>query len=289
MAGADLDKATGNEDEFLSQAWYKKFLIVLAGPVMNYISAFILFFMIIIFWGVQYQRPVVKYVEKNMPAYSAGMLSGDEITAVNGQIIKDARIISKVVKESADKKITLAIKRGAEFLDIDIVPVMDKKLKQSRIGIIYDIAAQPITVKVGFKEALSETLKNIWYWTVTPLKYLYSKVILMEAPSEMSGPIGIMQAAFVTAKYGFKIFLNFIAIVSVALGFFNLLPIPLVDGGHMFFFLMEGITKKRLNKKFMQFANSLGFAFLITIAVYATYRDIVRTTSGFWKQTEQVK
>ena len=115
------------------------------------------------------------------------------------------------------------------------------------------------------------------------------KLTLWEAPSEVSGPVGIMQAAYHAAKLGLKTFLYFIAIVSVALGMFNLLPIPIVDGGHIAFYLFEGISRKKLNKKVMQFANSIGFALLITLALYATYQDILRTKNGFWKRVEQVK
>jgi len=291
MAGEEIDEGGGAPDEFFSKKWYERIAIVSAGAIMNYISAFIIFLFIISVWGLQHQRPVVKLVEKNSPAFIAGLTSGDEIVAINGNKIEDAGIVSKIVKTSPDKELVFSVKRNAlhKIIDIKITPKYDEKIKMSRIGIVYDMSSEPIVVKVGFAKAIKESFNQIIFWTVTPLKYLYMKLTLWEAPSEVSGPVGIMQAAYFAAKLGVKTFMNFIAIVSVALGMFNLLPIPIVDGGHIMFYLFEGISRKSLNKKVMQFANSVGFALLITLALYATYQDILRTKSGFWKQIEQVK
>jgi len=289
LAGEDVEEKNGAPDEFYSKKWHERLMIVVAGPAMNYLTAFVIFVFIFSVWGIQYQRPMIKYVEKNLPAYTAGLKAGDEIIGINGKKIQDARIISKVVKTSLNQKIIFSVKRNDKVFDVEIIPVTDSNLKQVRIGILYDILSKPIVVKVGVTGALKESVEDIWFWTVTPLKYLYQKIIFLEAPSEVSGPIGIMQAAFVTTKLGVKVFLNFIAIVSVALGLFNLLPIPLVDGGHIMFFTIEGIFKKPVNKIFLRYANSLGLAFLLTLVVYATYQDIARTRSHFWKQVEQVK
>ncbi|PKM92949.1 MAG: hypothetical protein CVU80_00650 [Elusimicrobia bacterium HGW-Elusimicrobia-4] len=289
MAGEEIDEIGGAPDEFFSKKWYERIAIVSAGAIMNYISAFIIFLFIISVWGLQHQRPVVKLVEKKSPAFVAGLTSGDEIVAINGNKIEDAGIVSKIVKTSADKELVFSVKRKEEIIDIKITPKYDEKIKMSRVGIVYDMSSSPIVIKVGFVKAIKESFNQIIFWTITPLKYLYMKLTLWEAPSEVSGPVGIMQAAYHAAKLGFKTFLYFIAIVSVALGMFNLLPIPIVDGGHIAFYLFEGISRKKLNKKVMQFANSVGFALLITLALYATYQDILRTKNGFWKRVEQAK
>ncbi|MFH0947553.1 MAG: M50 family metallopeptidase [Elusimicrobiota bacterium] len=291
MAGDEINEIGGAPDEFFSKKWYERIAIVSAGAIMNYISAFIIFLFIISVWGLQYQRPVIKLVEKNSPAFIAGLVSGDEIVAISGNKLEDARFVSKMVKESLDKEMVFSIKRNAahKIFDVKITPKYDEKIKTSRIGIVYDMSSEPIIVKVGFVKAIKESFNQIIFWTVTPLKYLYMKLTLWEAPAEVSGPIGIMQAAYFAAKLGPKVFLNFIAIVSVALGMFNLLPIPIVDGGHIMFYLFEGVSRKKLNKKIMQFATSVGFSLLIALALYATYQDILRTKSGFWKKVEQVK
>ncbi|MFH1541138.1 MAG: RIP metalloprotease RseP [Elusimicrobiota bacterium] len=289
MAGEEICDVNGAPDEFFSKKWYQRIAIVFAGATMNYISAFIIFLFIIFVWGLQYQRPVIKLVEKDMPAFIAGLQNGDEIIAIDGNKLEDARLVSKIVKISPNKELLFSVKRNDEILDMKITPCYDEKLKTSRIGIAYDMSSKPIIIKVGFVKALKESLDQIVFWTIVPLKYLYMKLILLEAPSEVSGPVGIMQSAYFAAKLGPKVFLNFIAIVSVALGMFNLLPIPFVDGGHIMFYLFEGIFRKPLNKKIIQFATSAGFALLITLALYATYRDILRSKSGFWKQMERVK
>ncbi|OGS45879.1 MAG: RIP metalloprotease RseP [Elusimicrobia bacterium RIFOXYD2_FULL_34_15] len=289
MAGEEIDEHKGEPDEYFSKKWYQRIAIVAAGPVMNYLSGFLLFLFVIGFWGIQYQRPVVKMIEKNSPAFIAGLKSGDEIIAIDNNKIQDAQIVSKAVKDSGGKELLFSIKRNDKIIDIKITPKYDERMKYSRIGIAYDTSSEPIVVKVSFKKAIKESFDNIVFWTVTPLKYLYMKLTLFEAPSEVSGPIGIMQAAYFAAKLGIKTFLTFIAIVSVALGMFNLFPIPIVDGGHIMFYLIEGISGKPINKKAMQLANSIGFALLLTLALYATYQDILRTKDGFWKKVEQSK
>lgn len=286
MAGEEMDEVGGAPDEFFSKKWYERIGIVAAGPVMNYISAFLIFLFVITVWGVQYQRPVIRFVEKNMPAFVSGLKTGDEIVGIDGKTLEDARKVSEIVKSSEGSELIFSVKRGEDILDIKITPAYDKKTKIARIGISYDMASEPVTVKVGFTRAVKEAAGQIVFWTVMPLKFLYMKLMLWEAPSEVSGPIGIMQAAYFMAKLGLKTFLTFIAIVSVALGMFNLFPIPIVDGGHIMFFLFEGIFRKPISKKFIQFSNSVGFALLITLALYATYQDIKRTKSGFWNKME---
>lgn len=286
MAGEEIDEIGGAPDELFSKKWYERILIVAAGPVMNYISAFIIFLFVIAFWGVQYQRPVIRFVEKNMPAFVSGLKAGDEIVAIDGKTLEDARKVSETVKSSEGRELLFSVKRGEKILDVKITPEYDKKNKIARIGISYDMASAPVTIKVGFIRAVKEAFGQIVFYTVMPLKYLYMKLILFEAPAEVSGPVGIIQAAYFMAKLGPKTFLTFIAIVSVALGMCNLFPIPIVDGGHIMFFLFEGIFGKPVNKKVMQLSNSVGVAFLITLALYATYQDIKRTRSGFWDKME---
>jgi regulator of sigma E protease len=289
LAGEDFDESGGLPDEFYSKKWYQRLAVVIGGPAMNYISAFFIFFVMIAFWGVQYQRPVVKYVQKDMPAAVAGLMPGDEIVAIDGKNTRDTQIVSTIIKTSANKKLIFSVQRNGAIVKSEMTPLYDNKLKQTRIGIIYDSTAAPYVVKVGFFTAIKETVNSLVFWTVTPLKYIYTKLILLEAPDDVSGPVGIVQAAYFSLKHGVKLFLTFIGVLSVALGFFNLLPIPLVDGGYCVFFIFEGIFGKPVHSKVMKLANSIGFALLIMLALYATYRDIDRTRSGFWKQTERVK
>ena len=107
-------------------------------------------------WGIQYQRPVVKLVEKSSPAFTAGLKNGDEIIAIDGNKLEDARIVSKTVKESAGKELVFSVKRNDKIVDIKITPRYDDKMKTSRIGIVYDISSEPVVVKVGFIKAIKE-------------------------------------------------------------------------------------------------------------------------------------
>jgi regulator of sigma E protease len=117
------------------------------------------------------------------------------------------------------------------------------------------------------------------YQSVFTLKYLGEKLVRWEKP-EIAGPIGVVQVLAKAAKSGWEQLLQLLGVISVALGLFNLLPIPLVDGGHIALSLVEGITRKPINKKVIQATNIVGLAIILLIFVFATYSDIARLGAG---------
>jgi regulator of sigma E protease len=161
------------------------------------------------------------------------------------------------------------------------VNVTAKKDPASGMGLI-GIAPQVTIEKVGIVSSVGLSVKLVVYQSVFTLKYLGEKLIRWEKP-EVAGPIGVIQILAKAAKAGWDSLLHLLAVISVALGLFNLLPIPLVDGGHIMLAIIEGVTRRPINKKVVQISNFVGLAIILTIFVFATYSDLSRLGLNFGK------
>lgn len=288
MAGENYFQPDYNAgtDEFYGKPWYQRIMIVAAGPAMNYSFAFIMFIFITLFWGktdVDYQ-PVVGNVIVGKPAYKAGIKRNDKIFQINSKDISKWSQISEIVNNSKGKPLLIKILRDEKVFSLNVIPEFDRESKRFMIGIIVSTQTQKIeTIKIGLIGSIGQSLKQIYFWSVTPLKYLFQKIIRLEAPKDISGPIGIFQVMSYAVKTGMENFLSLLAIISTSLGLINFLPIPILDGGHILFYLIEGIIRKPLNKKIILVANVIGFSILIFILLFATYQDIYRWKTGFWE------
>ena len=134
-------------------------------------------------------------------------------------------------------------------------------------------------MKGSFKAAYLD----VKVWTMQPIGYLLSKIRHFEGPKELSGPIGIAQMVTKATKEGVAYVIYLIAIISTGLGLFNLFPIPVLDGGHILLYTIEGIIRRPLSRRTMQVAHAIGLSLILTIFLYASYQDVLRWRLGFWK------
>lgn len=273
MKGELLEEKKGEPDEFLSQPWYSRIGVVAAGPLMNYLLAIFIFAGVIYFWGIPKvtTEPVIGEIIQGMPAAEAGLKPGDHILEIGGQKITLWEEAARIIHRSAGKELKLKINRGDKYFQISLTPKYDEKQKIGLIGITPEVK----TIKLGLINSLIKGIEQAVFWTVFTITYLVRSLIKLAAP-ELSGPVGIAQVVAQTAKTGWQNYFYLLGLISNGLAIFNFLPIPLLDGGHILFALWEGITKKPMTKKKMQFANALGLAFILTIFVFATYNDLLR-------------
>jgi regulator of sigma E protease len=275
MAGENFEEAIGNDGEYLSLKWYKKIWISFAGPFLNYILAVFLFALIFNIWGV-IKTPTdlfVGAVVKNYPAETAGIMPGDKIKSVNAIKINTWNDLSMNLKDKANKRTSFLIERGDSSFELSMIVAKNTMTGTGTIGIT------PVKVKAGFLKSIYLGVEASIVNTIAPVTYLANKVISLEKP-EFSGPIGIMQVMANAAKAGIQDYLRLIAVISVALGLFNLFPIPMVDGGVILLFLVEGITRKQINTKIIQVYNTIGLILMIVIFFFATYSDLLRLGIG---------
>jgi regulator of sigma E protease len=283
MVGESPETATGAEDEYLSLGWYKKVFISFAGPLLNYILAGFLFVFIFNIWGVDTisKTSLVGSIIKNKPAAKAGLLSGDRIKSIDGTEVSTWSEVMKNLKNKANKRAIFVVERDAYTFDVTLI--VDKN-PATGTGII-GIAPFIEKLKVGFFESVYLGMKAPLSQTFMTVEYLIVKLISFEKP-DISGPIGVMQLMGDATKSGMADYLKLLAVVSVALGMFNLFPIPMVDGGMVVLFVIEGIIRKRISTKVVQVYNTIGLIFVFGIFVFAIYSDFLRLGIGklFGKQ-----
>jgi regulator of sigma E protease len=277
MPGEDVDNATGSPDEFLSQPWYRRLIIAFFGPFMNYLLAVLLFVVVISTWGMSKpsSEPVVGEVMAGLPADKAGLKSGDRVMEINAFQVPSWEAMAGYIHQHSGENLAFSVIRDSRPVTVQVVPQKDSATGVGVIGIVPGV----VTQKVSFIRSVDLSVRLVVFQSVYTLRYLGEKLIRWEKP-EVAGPIGVVQILAKAAKTGWETLLHLLAVISVALGLFNLLPIPLVDGGHILLAIVEGITRKPLNKKVVQVANIIGLAIILSIFVFATYSDIARLSVG---------
>lgn len=278
----DGEELENEEDAFLNQAVWKRLIIVSAGPVFNIILAVMLAAAAALY-GLPEGSRVIDQVIDDTPAQSAGMLEGDRIDAIDGVIIETWRQVQDAIRKSPEKSLDFDITRGSELLTISIVPaeytakgIDGKDVTIGRIGVI----PRQIVKSYPLHEAAFKGVE--WTWGVVKLTvWAVSKLITREIPADqIAGPVGIMQMAGQAAKTGLANLALFIAMISVNLGILNLLPIPVLDGGHLLFFSIEAVAGKPVKLKYQEMAQQIGIFMLISLMALAFYNDFARIFSG---------
>jgi len=259
------------EERFDKKSLGIRALIVALGPFMNIAAAVVIFSLIFFANGIPVVTSYVSTVIENGPAEQAGIFSGDKIIAINSIKMESPDRIANTINKSSGEKLKLTLDRGGEAVDVFVIPEYDDEYKKGLIGITFEISVEKINIFSAFLKGLIAT-GNI-------IKLIFSNTIEMIAgkiPLEIAGPLGIAQMTGEAAKLGFLNLLYFTAILSIFIGLFNLLPIPILDGGHIIILVIEKLRGKPLATEKMSFMYLIGISIMIIIFVIATYKDILR-------------
>lgn len=281
VAQADLGRS------FAHKPVWQRFGIVLAGPLFNLAFSVVLFFSI--FWMFGLPTPVdttrIGQVNADSPAAQAGLQAGDQIQQINGKAIVQWLDVLEAVKESRGESLQVQVKREDALLALTVTPaispvknVFGEEVEQRyMIGIVK--ADDLIYEKVGIGEAFVNGCLQTWmYMSLTVMGFV--KIIQQVVPaSEIGGPILIAQIAGEQMRAGWMNLCFFMGLLSVNLGILNLLPIPVLDGGHLVFLTLEGIRRKPLGERAQIIAQQVGIGLLGTLMIFVFYNDIVRILS----------
>ena len=246
-------------------------LIVALGPFMNIATAVVIFSFIFFINGIPVVTNSVSTVIENGPAEQAGIYSGDKIIAINSIKMEEPKRIANIINESSGEELQITLDREGEIIDVFIIPEYDDNYKKGLIGITFEVSVEKINIFSAFLKGLMTT-GNI-------IKLIFSNTIEMitgKVPIEITGPLGIAQMTGEAAKLGFLNLLYFTAILSIFIGLFNLLPIPILDGGHIIILAIEKLRGKPLEAEKINFMYLIGISLMIIIFVIATYKDILR-------------
>lgn len=266
---------------FMHQSLWRRFLIVLAGPGFNFLFAIVALFLIFALAGIPYATTEIGDVTADAPAARAGLQKGDQILAVGGQPVKRWEELSAKIKKSGEQPLTLEVKRGEKVWPVTVTPqrqeITDElggKISTVLIGIRASTSygIDRVGPLVALKEGTTFSLGIAW----VTLESIY-KLLAREAPLKtLAGPIFIAQIAGKQAEAGATYLIHFMAVLSVNLAMLNLLPIPVLDGGHLFFFAWEAVRGKPVSIKHREMAQALGLMLILTLMALVLYQDILR-------------
>ncbi len=282
-------KLYGEEDEeiteereraFCLQSPFKKIAIVLAGPLFNFIFAFLVFFLVNAV-GFKTLSSRVGDVKQGYPAYTAGIKKGDVIIKVDGKPVKIWEEVSRIIKASRDKGLTMELKRDNDIFITTVTPVMEKTknlfgedVETPVVGIVS--SDELVRISYPVHQAFYRGVYQVYELTKLTVLTVYKLVLRVVPVSSLGGPIMITKLAGETAKTGTLNLIAFMALLSVNLGVLNLLPIPVLDGGHIILFSIEAVIGRKLSPRFKEVFTYVGMTIIILLTITVFYNDITR-------------
>ncbi|RME29243.1 MAG: RIP metalloprotease RseP [Candidatus Zixiibacteriota bacterium] len=289
MAGENPDEeSTGAPDEFMSKTVGQRTAVVFAGPLMNYVLANIILIGVFLFVGkpiVDTEHVVVGMVQSESPAAKAGLQPGDVVISIDGTPIDNFEAMRKLIEPSAEKPLTMTIARGQDTLTATVTPALHTRPNikggLDTVGLIG--VEQEI---IGYNRfGLIESVKRgvvgahvMVYQTVMFVKMLVAGEV---SPRMVGGPLFIAQQSGREASKGPSSLFVFMALLSINLAVLNVLPIPVLDGGHLVFLLIEKIKGSPVTMRARLIAQQVGFVLLLALIVMVTYNDILRLIRGY--------
>ncbi|MBP2635851.1 MAG: metalloprotease RseP [Firmicutes bacterium] len=273
IAGMDPDEQQ-DERSFSAKPIWARMLVIVAGSFMNFVLPVLLLFIVFVSAGIDKpsNQPIIGNVFSDKPAAMAGLLPGDKINSVNGAPVTSWREFVTIIQTNAGNSLTINFSRTAEDNKTALlIPEYDEKGKRGVIGVIPQIDKYQPGVLESAGLAAKQTVMVAQAMVVG-----IGEMLTGRAAADVAGPIGVAQMAGEVAQLGIIPLLQFAAFLSINLGLINLLPVPVLDGGHVVTLAVEGIRGKPLSSSQMQFIQMVGLALLMMLFVLATFKDISR-------------
>ena len=267
---------------FILKPLYQRSLIVAAGPIANFILAVVIFLFIYMFVGKDFTPAVINEVQKDSPAEVAGLMKNDVILEIDGTEVKSILDVSKLITMSTSDFIDFKVSRYDQDILLKVKPNivetednLGNKINKRMIGIMLGPYNNKINhVKLGPAKALYYSLNEVYFVTISSLKYLGSILTGSGDSSQLGGPIRIAKITGQVAEFGIVPFLSIMAYISISLGLINLFPIPLLDGGHLMFYGFEKILGRPFSQKTQEGFFRIGLFLLLFLMFFATYNDL---------------
>jgi regulator of sigma E protease len=266
------------------QPVWKRFMIVFCGPLFNILCAILIFFFSFMH-GVPVLLPEVGGVMTNTPAEKAGLLKGDKIIEIDGVLIHQWDEMTDVIHNNPGKLLNLKVQRDSRTFLLPVTPerkkVPDIFGEGKEVGLIgIKPSGSTFTRQEGIISAATDSIERTWdisVLTIVSIAKLIQRVIPMDS---IGGPVLIVQMAGEQASRGALNFFVFMAIININLGVLNLLPIPVLDGGHLLFLGIEAIRRKPLSEKIISVSQKIGLALLLTLMAVVIFNDVMRLITG---------
>ena len=281
MAGDERSECKGTRDEFYAHPVGHRAIIVLMGPLVNFVFALICFYFTFLIGYPTVESKIGKLME-NYPAFAAGIEVGDRVVQIDSQKIENWEDLQEYVSTSRGPTLHFKILRGNQPIEKDVVPQI--KIRKNIFGqeeASRVVGVQPfeeqVLIKYGPVDAFVKSVQELAKITVLTFKALYYVVTgAMPAKDAFGGPIRILDVIKNAAAAGISYLILTMAVISANLAIFNLFPIPVLDGGHLFLFAVEKLRRRPLPTNVEEGLTKAGFGVLLVLFVLVCYNDIVR-------------
>jgi regulator of sigma E protease len=231
---------------------------------------------------VPYTAPVLSSLVETGAAQAAGLKAGDLVLRVDGQVVPDSRALRDLIRNAVQDKQAVAmdweVERGSELLLIRVLPdvQMDGTRAIGRIGAYIGAPVEMTTVSYGVWDGLVRGVQRTWDMSVLSLRMMGRVLTGQASVKNISGPLTIADYAGKSASVGVTAYITFLALISVSLGVLNLLPVPVLDGGHLMYYLWEGLTGRPVTEVWLDRFQRVGLALLAMMMVTAVFNDLTR-------------
>ena len=267
---------------FLGAALWRRAVTVAAGPIANFVLAIAIFAVMFSIYGRQIADPVVAEVREGSAAAEAGVLPGDLLLALDGNPVVTFDDVRRYVSVRPDVAIVVRIDRDGREIDLPMIPqrteITDQFGNKMELGIIGIVTNQEAgnfrTVEYGPLEALGQGILQSWYIVTGTFDYLANLVTGRMSADQLGGPIRVAQASGQMATLGVAAVLQLAAVLSVSIGLLNLMPVPVLDGGHLMFYAVEAVRGKPVGPGTQEIAFRIGMVLVLMLMVFATWNDI---------------
>lgn len=278
---------------------WQRAAVVAAGPISNFVLAIVILAGLFMGVGRQMAEPVILRVQADTPAMEAGFEAGDRILSLNGATVRTWDAMSARIKLASDEELTFVVERDGEEVELVATPrrvsqtdAFGNEIEAGQLGVLADPSY--ITWKrFGPLGAVSEAVGEVGRIISVTGRYFSRLLTLQEDPRQIGGPVRIAQFAGQAASSGFAEttnevsigdrllvsltnFLNVAALISISVGFLNLLPVPVLDGGHLMFYAYEAVARKPMNEAVQGALFRVGFALVMTLIVFVLINDVLR-------------
>jgi regulator of sigma E protease len=265
---------------FFHKPVIRRMAIVVAGPAANYVFAAIVFAILFSSFGQQVSSTVVGSVIEGSAAAEAGLLPGDRVVSLNGQPVTRFEQIARTVEIGLNEPLAVGIERNGQRMMLNAVPHVvvltdnfGNQHSAGRLGISSSGAAE--VIHYGPVQAVGAALRETANATSNILKAVWQMVIGTRSSDELGGVLRIGKMSGDVAKLGFPAWVTFTAVLSINLGLINLFPVPMLDGGHLVFYMAEAARGRRLSARAEEWGLRIGLAMVLTLFVFATWNDLV--------------
>lgn len=268
---------------FPAQSLGERAAIVAAGPIANFLLAILIFAGSAFFFGKQVLIPRVDAVIAGSAAEKAGLKAGDIVIAIDGQKVASFSDMQRIVSIRPEERLEVSVERDGGLVTLPVTPAlteMKTQLGTQRIGVIgVKASPRPEDWKVqrfGLLDSAKTGFVETWFVVTRTYDYIAKLVTGRESTDQLSGPIRIAQVSGIVASNGGLLgLINLAAILSVSIGLMNLVPVPMLDGGHLLFYLYEALRGRPLSPRAQEIGFRLGLALVLMLMLFVTWNDIV--------------